>query len=217
MRLIIATAACFAVALGLGISPVWAAATQGHAAAGKADAPLSPFGRCRPVPRMANKPPACTARVLRGSNCARRCRTARRPITTSFPVARASRRRRLCRPRSEIVRMPRKCPTPRLMRLPARSPAQATGSRSSFRMPTTSATRSSTRRMAAAGNSAAPARSDPQQAALVRERGPEAIRQSRPGSASAWLRTPGPGQLLTRSMPNICGSKTGGVTLSRWR
>ena len=53
MRLIIATAACFAVALGLGISPVWAAATQGHAAAGKAAPSCAalPFG---PVPAGAS-------------------------------------------------------------------------------------------------------------------------------------------------------------------
>ena len=53
MRLIIATAACFAVAFGLGISPVCAAATQGHAAAGKAAPSCAalPFG---PVPAGAS-------------------------------------------------------------------------------------------------------------------------------------------------------------------
>jgi len=53
MRLIIATAACFTVALGLRTSPVWAAAKDGHAAAGKA-APSCAALAFRPLPAGAS-------------------------------------------------------------------------------------------------------------------------------------------------------------------
>src|SRR5437764_1371587 len=75
---------------------------------------------------------------------------------------------------------------------------------SSCRMRTTRAIGCSMRRAVAAGNSVAPARSETrcEKRRLVRERGPEAIRQSRPGSAPAWLRTPGPEPLVTRTVPS---------------
>ena len=62
----------------------------------------------------------------------------------------------------------------------------------------------SMRRAVAARNSVAPACSETrcEKRRLVRERGPEAIRQSRPGSAPAWLRTPGPEPLVTRTVPS---------------
>ena len=62
----------------------------------------------------------------------------------------------------------------------------------------------SMRRAVATGNSVAPACSETrcEKRRLVRERGPEAIRQSRPGSAPAWLRTPGPEPLVTRTVPS---------------
>jgi hypothetical protein len=71
------------------------------------------------------------------------------------------------------------------------------------------AMRCSMRRAVAAGNSVAPACSETrrEKRRLVRERGPEAIRQSRPGSAPAWLRTPGPERLVTRSVPSSAGSE----------
>jgi len=80
---------------------------------------------------------------------------------------------------------------------------------SSCRMRTTRAIGCSMRRAVAAGNSVAPARSETrcEKRRLVRERGPEAIRQSRPGSAPAWLRTPGPEPLVTRTVPSSAGSE----------
>ena len=96
--------------------------------------------------------------------------------------------------------MPRKCPTGKRARIPAPaagSPlivSHADDTRYGLPM----------RRPVAAGNSVAPACSETrcEKRRLVRERGPEAIRQSRPGSAPAWLRTPGPERLVTRTVPS---------------
>src|SRR5947207_13885159 len=58
----------------------------------------------------------------------------------------------------------------------------------------------SMRRAVATGNSVAPACSETrcEKRGRVREGGPEAVRQSRPGWAAAWWRTPEPDPLLTR-------------------